>query len=149
MLQLSVNCFNCRKSLEDDKVLLDDLPSVKTKVISEGGEGYVYLSSTYGNFHVKTDIPLKDGEVVEFYCPYCGESLKTTENCEVCFAPMIRVDIDAGGRIDFCARKGCENHHIEFADFSKDLRSFLAQYSGLTVPFPREDGESGNNMNDD
>ncbi len=149
MLQVSVNCFSCRKSLQDDKVRIDDFPSVKTKIICEAGEGYVYLSSSYGSFDVKTEIPIKDGEVVEFYCPHCGGSLKTSENCEICFAPMVRVDVDAGGRIDFCSRKGCTNHHFEFSDINRDLRSFLAQYSGLTVPFPREDEESGNNMKEE
>jgi hypothetical protein len=139
MLQVSVNCFHCRKSLEDDKVLIDNFPSVKTKVICKSGEGYLYLSSTYGSFHTEANIPIEEGEVVEFFCPHCGKSLKAKEECEVCVAPMVRVDLDAGGLIHFCSRKGCTNHHIEFEDISTDLRSFLAKYPALLVPFPRED----------
>ena len=141
MLQVSVNCFHCRKSLEDDKVLIDNLPSVKTKVKCKSGEGNLYLSSTYGSFQTEVDIPLEEGEIVEFFCPHCGESLKAEGNCEDCSAPMAKVSLDAGGEIHFCSRKGCNNHHIEFEDIVTELRSFLASYPGILVPFPREDEE--------
>jgi len=139
MLQVSVNCPYCRKSLEDDKVHIDNFPSVKTKAICRGQEGCVHLSSTYGNFQTQEEIEIELGDVVEFYCPYCGESLKTKTICKKCDAPMMRVDIDAGGYIRFCSRKGCQNHHIAFEDVYKEMRAFLTKYPAVLSPFPRED----------
>jgi len=139
MLQVSVNCPNCRKSLEDDGVLVDNFPSVKTRAICGDQEGYVHLSSTYGSFETAADITLREGDIVEFFCPYCGESLKTKAVCRKCDAPMMRVDLDAGGYIRFCSRKGCHSHHIAFEDVINELRSFLTKYPAVFSPFPRED----------
>ena len=143
MLQVSVNCPSCRRSLEDDKVLIDNFPSVKTKAKCGDREGHVHLSSTYGSFESTADIPLEEGEMVEFYCPYCGENLQTRAFCIECEAPMMRVDLDAGGYIRFCSRKGCHRHHIAFEDVYKELRSFLTQYPAIFSPFPREDENHG------
>jgi hypothetical protein len=145
MLQVSVNCPYCRRSLEDDKVLVDNFPSVKTKAICRGQEGFLHLSSTYGSFQTETDLPIEMGDVVEFFCPYCGGSLKTKAICKECDAPMMRVDLDAGGYIRFCSRKGCCNHHIAFEDIYKELREFLTQYPAILSPFPREDENQGGN----
>ena len=139
MLQVSVNCFHCHKSLEDDHVLIDNFPSVKTKVSCNSGKGYLYLSSTYGSFQTESEIPLEDGEIVKLFCPHCDESLIVNETCEICGAPVARVDLDVGGLIHFCTRKGCHSHHVEFEDIRRDLRSFIEKYPALLVPFPRED----------
>ena len=143
MLQVSVNCPYCRMSLEDDKVLIDNFPSVKTRAICGGQEGHVHLSSTYGSFETTADITLNEGDVGEFYCPFCGENLKTKAICKECDAPMMRVDLDAGGYIRFCSRKGCNNHHMAFEDIYSELRSFLTKYPAIFSPFPREDENIG------
>jgi methionyl-tRNA synthetase len=139
MLQVSVNCFNCHKSLEDDKVLINNFPSVKTKAQCKHGEGYLYLSSTYGSFQTEAEMPLEEGEIIKLFCPHCDKTLVVDETCEVCGANMARVDLDVGGLIHFCTRKGCYTHHIEFADINGELRSFIEKYPALLVPFPRED----------
>ena len=144
MLQVSVNCPYCRRSLEDDKVLIDNFPSVTTKAICGEQEGFVHLSSTYGSFETEADITFEDGDIAEFFCPYCGESLKTKAMCKKCDAPMMRVDLDAGGYIRFCSRKGCQNHYVAFEDIYNELRAFLTKYPAIFSPFPREDeGEQG------
>jgi len=139
MLQVSVNCFHCHRSLEDDSFRIDNLPSVKTTVVCKAGKGFLHMSSTYGDFQTEASVPLEEGEVVELYCPHCGKSLVIDEDCKECDAPIARVDIDAGGVIHFCTKKGCTYHHIEFEDVTNDLRGFLAKYPAVLVPFPRED----------
>ena len=135
---LNVKHAACPKghSLIDEKVKIHGYPSLKVKVRFKKQEGYIYLDPIYGSFdNIFEGITLKKSDVVEFFCPVCGVSLKDpNEICQLCSSPMFVFHLPKGGIIEGCLKNGCLFHKMKIVDAeqqfarlyeNKGLESFL------------------------
>jgi predicted RNA-binding Zn-ribbon protein involved in translation (DUF1610 family) len=139
-IALRLKCPHCGTSLMDPEHPLDAQPSVRLNITLAGNWGTLWLSSIYGDYSVESDIPLPEGEIATLTCPHCGKSLSAHESCEECYAPMVSLHLQKGGRVSFCARRGCTKHSVEFDDINVALDHFYHDfaYSGRTVLFGDE-----------
>jgi len=87
------------------------------------------FSSIYGSYDYETNVDIPDNAIVRFFCPVCGKELKSESKCDVCNAPMIPINLEEGGRVRFCSRKGCTNHVIEFKNPELALKLLYDNYS--------------------
>jgi endogenous inhibitor of DNA gyrase (YacG/DUF329 family) len=117
---LSVKCPHCGQSFMDEDHYLNGFPAVKVTVETEQEKGILYLCPIYGCFKHVCTIKLKDHEIVTLYCPHCQTSLMREVLCKSCTAPMVGFNINVGGKVNICSRKGCQNHNLVFED-SNDL----------------------------
>ena len=127
-ISLHVNCPHCRKSLMDEEKLLQDHPSIKLNIVTPEERGVLHLCSIYECYDHETDLELKKGTIVDFYCPKCNKELLVNEECNVCSAPMVAFVLKVGGRVSICSREGCANHYIAFQDLSAELSKFYHEY---------------------
>lgn len=133
MIHVEVNCPYCRKSLMDDEHRIKDVPSValfgRLPPEQKSAEGFIRLSAFYGDYQVETTLVIPAGTIVELLCPFCRRALTSTRACDACKAPMVALEFPRGGRVQFCSRRGCQKHLIEFEDPEEELRAFYREYS--------------------
>jgi endogenous inhibitor of DNA gyrase (YacG/DUF329 family) len=107
MLLLEVSCPNCHASLnEGQKVELD------AYVRETNHDGKVYLSALFGDHTVETDVNIPEGAIAEFRCPKCDQSVMLQMPCRLCGAPVASLNVQGGGVIEFCSRRGCKAHAL-------------------------------------
>lgn len=113
----SAHCPNgCDLMSEDVKI--HAMKSIKVKLRSRNKEGYIYLDPEFGSYKHVSEVDLTEGEIVEFYCPKCGVSLKNeTETCRSCSAPTFTFDLPGEGEISGCLRSGCFEHTLKIVSF--------------------------------
>ncbi|MBD3161703.1 MAG: hypothetical protein GF346_05550 [Candidatus Eisenbacteria bacterium] len=98
--------------LMDPGVLIHDLPSIRVAYEAEGKKGSVHLDPLYGRFESVHDWDPPLGEIVEFLCPRCGESLRSDEGtCRICAAPLFALQLKSG-IVEGCLRRGCLYHRM-------------------------------------
>lgn len=129
MIQLNVRCPHCKHSLLDEKYKIDEHPSVRLLFELKGKKDALYLSSLYGSHNSKIPPFISEGDTLIFSCPWCKVSLMSTRLCEKCNAQMVLMDIEDGGSIQICSRKGCKKHILEFEDLGTELKAFYNVYS--------------------
>ena len=118
---LDVVCPVCHKSLMNEEVEINGLPSVELNIRSENNKkGTVYLCATYECFEHQKDMAVEQGEIVEFCCPFCHSELLTRETCHICDAPMVNLGLKSGGFIKICSRFGCFNHYLSMSDLEAE-----------------------------
>jgi len=114
---LNVVCPFCRHSLMDEEVEIKGLPSVYLNIRSEESDkGTVHLCAAFECFEHQKDMPVTQGEVAGFCCPYCHAELLTPKVCQICNAPMVEMGLASGGYIRICSRFGCFNHFFSLSD---------------------------------
>lgn len=123
-ISLRVKCPVCGKSLMDKDKLVDNKPGIKLNIEFGESKGEIWLSSVYESYNHYTAMDVQNEEVVKFTCPECNSSLDYIEDCESCKAPLIKFNLDMGGKITICSRKGCKNHFVGFVDLSVALKKF-------------------------
>ncbi len=123
MIPINVQCPKCNKSLMDGSLLIDKVPSIKLKAEVKGKKGTIWLSSLYGSYKVHLDLPDIKNEIYKFYCPHCNEEIPTSKECSICSAPMKILKIQMGGKVEFCSRRNCKKHSLEF-ETEEELQSF-------------------------
>jgi len=109
-ISLNLKCLKCRHSLMDYKHMVNDMPSVKVEVSSNGKKGIMWLCSTYGCYDHETDL------------------LNTQISCQICDAPMVKFNIEIGGVVSICSRNGCKNHYVMFEDLESAIRKYTREY---------------------
>jgi len=127
-LSLDVKCPFCGKSLMDNEHKIDNANSIKMIIELPGKKGFIRLSSIFGSYNYQVDFDVKNGEVSRFYCTHCKTELISKDFCTVCDAPMVSLVLDMGGKINFCTRKGCQNHNIGFEDLTLALKKFYQEF---------------------
>lgn len=127
-ISLGVNCPHCLKSLMDMNYLIHGYPSIKVDIETARAKGRIWLCSIYDCYDHENDIELREVEEVKFYCPHCHQSLMLDKDCSLCKAKMVGFIIKAGGRIDFCSRKGCKNHYVIFENLADEIKNFYNEY---------------------
>jgi hypothetical protein len=108
---------------------IDGYPSVHMLFECKGKKGELYLSSLYGKHNSKIPSFVSEGDALTFFCPWCKTSLMSTRLCEKCNAQMVLMNIEDGGNIQICSRKGCKKHILEFEDLQTELKAFYNVYS--------------------
>lgn len=126
---LNLRCPVCGKSLMDHDKLVDNEKSVRLIIEVQGKKGVIRLSSVYGSYNYISDIEIPDGEIAKFYCTHCKSQIVSEEKCEICGAPLSTLNIDFGGKVSICTRKGCQKHFLEFSDLNVALKKFYQEYS--------------------
>jgi len=121
-LKLDLQCNDCGKPLVDEAHIIDGEPSIMVDVEIDGRRGVLRLSAIYGSYAAEIDIPAPDGGLATLSCPFCGVTFPTQFSCDVCGAPLISMHLVGGGRINFCSRKGCQRHFLEF---NNDVRAMV------------------------
>ncbi len=107
LLLLDTVCPNCDARLtEGQRVHLD------AYVKETNQDGSVYLSAIFGDYSISTDLTIPDGATAEFRCPQCDESLMLDIPCRLCGAPMASLNLQSGGVLEFCSRRGCKGHAL-------------------------------------
>jgi predicted RNA-binding Zn-ribbon protein involved in translation (DUF1610 family) len=128
MIEVRIKCPVCGKSLMDDARQIDGNPSICVLGQVSGWKGRIWLSSLYGSYNVECERDVPKGEVTTFFCPECGQELKSTRSCELCNAPMVPFSFAEGGVVQICSRRGCKRHLVEFTDIRAELRAFVDSY---------------------
>lgn len=124
-INIEVKCPHCGHSLMNDKVLLDDLPSIELEAKLGDKLGKIYLSQVYGSYQKKFEgVDDIIGSVASFACPHCHEPLPVVQICE-CKAPMIGLQLEVGGMMKICTRNGCKRHALEFEDVNDAFMLFM------------------------
>ena len=127
-LTLSVKCPYCNRSFMDKDYLINEEPAIKVSIETNSGKGTLYLCSVYGCFKHKSTIKLKDDEAVKMFCPHCHESLMRDVLCKNCGSPIVGFNIDVGGKVNICSKKGCQNHYILFEDANDLINLFYDKF---------------------
>lgn len=107
MLVIEFFCPQCHAALTENGKL-----HLQAHVRDSRQEGIVFLSAAFGDYQVQSDLEIADGAVVEFACPNCEASFMLPLACKLCRAPMASLDLQAGGYLEFCCRRGCKGHAI-------------------------------------
>ncbi|GAB4332071.1 MAG: hypothetical protein Kow0037_09200 [Calditrichia bacterium] len=128
-IHVQVKCPNCSVSLQNEKVSIDQLPSIELEAKLEDKVGKIYLSQLYGSFAKKFE-GVKDimGSIASFSCPHCHQPFPVVQICD-CKAPLIGLQLEVGGLIKICSRNGCKKHALEFEDVNDALKLLLQQDS--------------------
>ena len=137
-LRVKVKCPYCKQSLMDTEKTVDDLPSVKVTIQHHDKRGFLYLSSIYGSYNIISEIHVPLGEIVLFSCPHCQSSLLTNDLCEKCHVPMTVFELEQGGKVQICSKRGCKKHLIEFSNLSQEISAFYDAYSSSETPSTEE-----------
>lgn len=135
MIPLNVKCPLCKKELMDKEVKLDDWPAIVLKYNMDGRIGKIWLSSLYGSYALKSEMPIQDKRIISFICPHCRAELKSQRKCEICSAEMVPLELIMGGDVEFCSRKGCKNHILEFKTL-EEAAQFYELYELYFKPAP-------------
>ncbi|MCK4679177.1 MAG: hypothetical protein KAT48_13670 [Bacteroidales bacterium] len=143
-ISFNLKCSICGHSLMDEDQLVDGRPGVKLGIKTSKGEGTIILSSIYESFNFRCDVEMDEDEIVEFSCPHCSKKFEGCLECDHCEAPMVKLDLDIGGTVCICTRKGCKRHFLEFDDFNAALYklTYLGEYKEAVPEGIRETGES-------
>ena len=135
-LTLQLKCPVCGKSLMNNEYKVDEKPGIKLNIDINNKNGIIFLSSIYGSYNLRCNIPTPVDKVAELTCPECSTKLTGDKICEECGAPMVSFDIEEGGKVCICSRSGCKNHVIEFHEFSEVLKNIYSShgYKGRYYP---------------
>ncbi|MFH1223729.1 MAG: hypothetical protein V1647_05245, partial [Pseudomonadota bacterium] len=126
---LNVKCPHCLKSLMDNAVTIDNEPSIKMDIKLKGETSWVRLSAVWGSYNIQSERKLNSGDIAEFLCPHCHKLLNIQQKCESCGAPKVEMNLNSGGSITVCSKRGCKKHAIEIDNVKDFLRIAEEQYN--------------------
>jgi len=128
LFAINVKCPHCFKSLMDPKITLDNEPSIKVDIKIRGEKSWLRLSSVWGSYTIQSERKINVGDVPEFYCPHCTKSLNLAIKCETCGSPKVELNLNTGGKIMICSKRGCKKHVIEIDNVKDFLRVANDEY---------------------
>ncbi|MBT7616614.1 MAG: hypothetical protein HN590_04945 [Calditrichaeota bacterium] len=113
----------------------------------------IYFSAYFGDSEFDSSLQISDGVQTEFYCPFCLKAVMKANECDICEAPMVSLQLEMGGMLQlcleafernfkktpsdiacsgmlqFCSRRACERHNLEFENQDTQLKEFYDSYS--------------------
>ena len=128
LIALKIKCPHCGKSLMDRYHPVQNKPSVHLDLEVDGVKGHIHLCSYYGCTDHHSSIEVKKGEFASFFCPHCHEELISDHECKECRSAMVPLQLEKGGRIYMCSKRGCNQHFLEFGNVSDALRKLYNEY---------------------
>ncbi len=114
--RVNVACPACNRGLLSYDQRLDGHPMVLLHWTIRQRQGWLRLSSLWGDYRFATEHPIATHTITQFSCPKCDAELQSDWLCSRCDAPMIPLVVRSGGVIRFCSRQGCEEHMLDFGD---------------------------------
>lgn len=120
-----VRCPVCKKSLIDDSYRIGNCSSVKLDIEYKNTRGILKLCPVHESYSYFSSIEVPEREIVMFICPLCKTRLNTDHACNVCNAPVAILDIQTGGKLIICSRKGCKHHKLVF----ESQNNFIHHYN--------------------
>ena len=127
-VSVQVKCPLCGKSLMDNEHPLHGVPSIKLNIQLGKERGTIRLCSIYDCYDHVSDMDISGVDVAEFSCPHCNQVLNSVEKCDTCNAPMVPFNLDMGGKVVICSRKGCTKHYVAFENLHDAVRKFYDEY---------------------
>ncbi|MCG2726820.1 MAG: class I tRNA ligase family protein [Elusimicrobia bacterium] len=128
MINISVKCPHCGKSMMSAKKKMSGKSAIEVKITYAGKNAHLYLSSIYGSYDTELGLNIPLGKIAGFRCPHCRADLKSTRKCDICSAQMVAFDLKDGGQVQICSRRGCKKHILEFQDPKSELQAFYKSY---------------------
>ena len=113
IFQVDVNCPHCNHSLMDHRYLIDEHPSIKMTVSFGRKHGWFRLSSMHGSYAYDSEFDIPLDTIVNIFCPHCNTELSQGMQCPECGAPMVPMNVQKGGMVQICSRRGCKNHMLD------------------------------------
>lgn len=113
-------------SLMNPKKVLSNRPAITATIRLRGNAGTIHLDPHYGIFDYFTDLELRQGDIVDLYCPHCNVSLAVEEQCRICRVPMFAVHLPGGGEVRACPTVGCRNHTLTIVDLDAQIASYYS-----------------------
>lgn len=114
--------LKCAKVLIDPFHIINGAPAIRLgwryhlEALRDGRDHLLWASSIWGDKEVETEsgVTIREGEVLELFCPECGQVFPTRAYCE-CQAKMVELRVRKGtdewdGSIWVCARRRCFGH---------------------------------------
>ena len=108
-------------SLMTGKRYFDGERAIVAHVRHAGHAGIIFLNPYYGRFEYECDLTLNKGDIVELFCPKCGQSLSIDIQCRLCNIQMFAVQLPDGGQVEACPKIGCHNHSLKIVDLDTQL----------------------------
>ena len=108
-------------SLMSDETRFEGLKSVRVKIKIAGKQGELFLDPVYGRFNYFSELSMKDGDIVEAFCPQCNVSLSIETNCAMCNIHMFAIQLPDGGEVEVCPKVDCHNHALKIVDIDEQL----------------------------
>ena len=156
-MKILAECPHCQHSFMDEKNAIKGIPSISLQFQfskeASGKKGILHLSSYFGDYLLLSPFKIPEGIIGKFSCQFCGKSINNTQSCELCGAPLVDLQLERGGMLEFCldafkrrlkkkpsekalkglvqfcSRRGCKKHLIEFKNQEADLEEFYTAYS--------------------
>jgi hypothetical protein len=122
LISLGVKCPVCGHSLMDEKKQVDNCSSIKLNIKIGEDTGVINLSSVWESYNFFCSIDTPKYKIIQLSCPHCNSEIKCKNECDICDAPMIHLDLELGGDVCICSRMGCRNHFVKFVDLSFALK---------------------------
>ena len=112
-IPLKVRCPRCRRSLMDDRVLIDGRASVSIRLSRDGSHGPLWVSSLYASpgFIAEHDVTLLVDSRPS--CPHCGSELLSAWSCPTCGSAMAEASVEERAVLRFCTRLGCGGRMLD------------------------------------
>ena len=120
MLIMNLSCPQCATVLTEEKRIHLDGHVRRTHQ-----EGVFYLSAVFGDYSVETDLGVEQGDIVDFRCPKCEATVMIPLQCKLCGAPMASLNLEKGGYVEFCSRRGCKAHALGGTGNIDDMMSLM------------------------
>ncbi|MBN2496748.1 MAG: hypothetical protein JXR96_19310 [Deltaproteobacteria bacterium] len=111
-------------SLINPDKILSGKPAISALVRVRGVSGLIHFNPYYGIFEYECEIDLRAGDIVGVYCPRCGVSLTTQEQCGICRVPMFAIHLPDGGEVRACPTVGCHNHQLTIVDLDAQFAEY-------------------------
>lgn len=111
---INVSCPRCNRGLLDTENLVEDHPSIRLTFSYGRKHGSMRMSSLYGSFTVQSDHAIPDGTDLNLFCPHCHAELASPSACPACNAQLVPLMVRGGGVLQFCSRRGCKEHRLDF-----------------------------------
>ena len=129
-VSLNTKCPHCHESLMDEKHPHHGQPTIKLNIEFNNERGVLRLCSLFGCYDHTSDLELKDGDVVDVYCPHCNQELSSDIICddENCSANLVPLQFENGVRVLFCSRKGCSKHYVSFESLSDEISNMYSEF---------------------
>jgi hypothetical protein len=125
--KLLVKQAQCPKgcSLINPAILLSGYPSITAVNRMHGKTGLIHLNALYGVFEYHSELELKEGDVVDLYCPHCDTHLGLESKCNMCNATMFALHLTDGGEIQACPTVGCHRHGLTIVDVDAQIAEYF------------------------
>lgn len=117
-------------SLMDHEHKINGYSSVTVVVNYKNQTGQIHLDPIFGSFKNVSEINVPEGEIVDFLCPICKESLTDKgQHCNMCSAPMFAMHLPQGGIVEGCLRNGCQFHNLKLVSGDELVRRLYESHT--------------------